>query len=53
MMKIKIWQRNFAIQGFPTIKFLPNGLNVTEGSVEHNGGRTESDLLDFINKCSN
>lgn len=41
------------IQGFPTIKFLPNGLDVSEGSVEHNGGRSESELLGFINKHSN
>ena len=30
-----------------------NGLDVSEGGIEHNGGRSESELLGFINKHSN
>ena len=40
------------IKGFPTIKYLPKGLDVSEGS-EYNGDRSEESLNEFIKKCLN
>ena len=39
------------IQGYPTIKYLPNGLNSNEG-VEFNGERTVPGFLSFLNEHS-
>eukprot|EP00299_Pterocystis_sp_00344_P011055 c50_g1_i1.p1 GENE.c50_g1_i1~~c50_g1_i1.p1 ORF type:complete len:310 (-),score=60.05 c50_g1_i1:68-997(-) len=44
---MNIAQRNL-IQGYPTIKFFAKGAN-TENPEEYNGGRTEADMVEFIN----
>ena len=36
------------IKGFPTIKFLPNGLSNPDGAVEYDGERSEDGIKDFI-----
>jgi len=38
----------FGIQGFPTLKFFPKGDK--EHPVEYEGGRSEEDLVDFLNE---
>ena len=40
------------IKGFPTIKFLPKGIDVAEGS-EYSGDRSEDSLKKFIKECLN
>jgi len=37
----------YGIQGFPTLKFFPKG---AKEPVDYNGGRTEEDILSFINQ---
>lgn len=39
--------KDFGIQGFPTIKFFRNG-----SPSEYNGGRTESEIVSWVNKKS-
>ena len=39
------------INGFPTIKYCPNGINDNAGTV-YEGPRTEKGLIDFFTNCS-
>ena len=36
------------VQGFPTIKYLPNGINSSKDSLEYEGDRSEEDLVAFF-----
>tara|TARA_B100001250_G_C19457968_1_gene638906 strand:+ start:271 stop:687 length:417 start_codon:yes stop_codon:yes gene_type:complete len=36
------------IQGYPTIKYLPNGIDSNEGSVEYDGERNMQSILSFL-----
>ena len=38
------------IKGFPTIKYLPNGIDSSDNSIEYSGDRSEGDLKRFIDK---
>jgi protein disulfide-isomerase A6 len=39
----------FGVKGFPTLKFFPKG-EALEDSIKYEGGRTEEDLISFIEK---
>lgn len=36
------------VTGFPTIKFLPNGIESVEGAVTYNGDRSHTSLVQFL-----
>lgn len=38
------------VEGYPTIKYLPNGLNNSNGSVDFDDKRTKENLNDFLKK---
>ena len=39
-----------AIKGFPTIKFLPNGLKNPSGAIQYTGERVSDELIKFVNE---
>jgi thiol-disulfide isomerase/thioredoxin len=40
------------VQGFPTVRYYPNGLVDASEYVEHEGGRKKNDFMSFCNKCN-
>lgn len=38
------------VKSYPTIKFLPNGINNPSGALEFNGNRTASDFMSFLDQ---
>ena len=38
------------VTGYPTIKYLPNGLENSEGAVDFNGARTSDGFSSFLSK---
>lgn len=45
--------RLFNIEGFPTIRFYPYGVNPQERFVEYSGPRNAESIVDFLNKYIN
>ena len=41
--------KKFGVQGFPTIKFCPNGLSSPQGVEEFNGERTFEEITKYVN----
>jgi len=38
------------VDGFPSIKFLPNGINSTTGAIDYNGDRSKEDIIKFLHQ---
>lgn len=48
--KNKELHKKHEVTGYPTIKFLPNGLNSTDGSIIYENERSEEAFNDFLDK---
>ena len=46
----KAMAKKHGVTGFPTIKFLPKGLDTVVGAVTYEGERTAAALRDFVRK---
>lgn len=44
--------RSHGVQGYPTIRYYPNGLSNTSSFNEYEGERTHQSFLDFLNSTS-
>ena len=48
--KYKDLGKKHNVSGYPTIKYLPNGLNDPNGAIDYKGERTEQGFLSFLSQ---